>query len=154
MPVIIFRISCLGGGIFRYKERILNYLPSFYWLIALLYFLVFLFSFIENLYIANISRFLQLYIFILVLWLTVLLAIKKKLLKESKWIKVFAKYSFGIYVFHHWLTWNIVYYPPITSLLREHWFLVPLLLFMLVLVCSLTLTHFSLKTRLGRFLLI
>lgn len=74
-------------------------------------------------------------------------------LKSNDKIKNLCKYSFGIYVFHHWIAWDIVWFPPISNVLREHYVLFPLVLTIIVFSLSYLLTALSFKTRLGKYLL-
>ena len=70
-----------------------------------------------------------------------------------RWMEIVAKYSFGIYVFHQWIIWNVTRYSPMQSIIQEHYILFPITLYVCVFTSSLLLTHLSLKTRLGRYLL-
>lgn len=74
--------------------------------------------------------------------------------KYNNSVEVVGKYSFGVYVFHQWIIWNVTRYPRMSPFMSEHYILFPLLLFITVFFVSMLLTHFSLKTRIGRFLLL
>lgn len=67
------------------------------------------------------------------------------------------KYSFGIYVFHQWIIWNITRIPFIISyiqpLMIEHDILFPLVLYIIIFLFSMLLTKISIKTKLGKYLL-
>lgn len=69
------------------------------------------------------------------------------------WMEIVAKYSFGVYVFHQWIIWNVTRYEPMQPLIREHYVLFPIVLFICVFSISMLLTHLSIKTRVGRYLL-
>lgn len=69
------------------------------------------------------------------------------------WIDVIAKYSFGVYVFHQWIIWNVTHYEPMQPIIRDHYVLFPLILYVCVFIICIFLTHISLKTRVGRYLL-
>ena len=69
------------------------------------------------------------------------------------WIKKISMYSFGIYVFHEWFLWNVAHIEQIHPFIIEHQILYPLIMFVSVLCISILLTKYSLKTKLGRFLL-
>ena len=83
-----------------------------------------------------------------------LLIIVNKIIKEPPlWLKMISKYSFGIFVFHQWIIWNVTRWDPMSVIIDDHYILFPLLLFMVVFSISLVLTHYSLKTQVGRYLL-
>jgi hypothetical protein len=67
------------------------------------------------------------------------------------------KYSFGIYVFHQWIIWELTRTECIIDKLQpvfiEHDVLSPMILFVCVVIVSFTFTHFSLKTKIGKSLL-
>lgn len=69
------------------------------------------------------------------------------------WIKTISKYSFGIFVFHQWIIWNVTRWDRMSVIINEHYVLFPILLFISVFSVSFLLTHFLLETKVGRFLL-
>lgn len=73
--------------------------------------------------------------------------------EPPKWIKTISIYSFGIFVFHQWIIWNVTRYSLMSEIMNEHYILFPLLLFISVFAISFCLTHLSLKTKVGRYLL-
>lgn len=68
-----------------------------------------------------------------------------------------AECSFGIYVIHSIILWNISHYPPILKytapILEGHYIIAPVLLFVIVFFLSWGLTVLLLKTRVGKYLL-
>lgn len=64
------------------------------------------------------------------------------------------KYSFGIYVFHQWIIWNITRWHGTSSLMNEHYVIFPLILFITVFAISYYLSVFLCKTKVGRYLLL
>lgn len=89
-----------------------------------------------------------------VLFIWALLIVANKIKKEPPlWLKTISNYSFGIFVFHQWIVWNVTRYSPISKIMNDHYILFPLLLFFSVFAISFVLTHLSLKTKLGRYLL-
>ena len=83
-----------------------------------------------------------------------LLIVVDRIMKEpSTWIKKISTYSFGIFVFHQWIIWNVTRYSPMSEIINEHYILFPLLLYVSVFAISFLLTHLSLKTKVGRYLL-
>jgi len=140
----------LGGCIFMFKDKYKDINVGIIWGVYVILFLINLIS------LPIISRFcssLQTYVFSFALWITITQLIEDGKLQNNKKIKDLCKYSFGIYVFHHWLAWDIVWFPPILNVLRDHYFLFPLLLTVVVFALSYFLTEMSFKTRLGKYLL-
>lgn len=78
--------------------------------------------------------------------------------KTNEIINTFSKYSFGVYVFHQWIIWNLTREPHclniVQPLLNEYYIIAPIIMFVSVLGISLLLTHLSLKTRVGKYLLL
>lgn len=78
--------------------------------------------------------------------------------KISNVISVFSKYSFGIYVFHQWILWNLTREPHCLSivkpLLETHYVTAPIILVITVFAVSWLLTHYSLKNKSRTILLI
>lgn len=76
---------------------------------------------------------------------------------QSKPIQILNQYSFGIYVFHQWILWNVSHIPYTRDGLRPfvetHYFIAPICIVIMVLFLSMILTHYSLKTKIGRYLL-
>lgn len=68
-------------------------------------------------------------------------------------LEIIDKCSFGIYVFHQWIIWNITRSEWSHVYIQEHYILFPIILFFSVTLISLALTRLSLKTRVGKFLL-
>lgn len=77
--------------------------------------------------------------------------------KSAAIISLFSKLSFGIYVFHQWLIWNLTREPHCLNYLRplmeKHYVLEPILMVIVVFSISSILTFGALKTKLGKFLL-
>lgn len=73
-------------------------------------------------------------------------------------IEKISRYSFGIYVFHLYIIWNITRVPVIVDYLKpwmvNHFILFPIALFIVVLSVSYWLTGLSLKTKIGRYFLL
>ena len=72
-------------------------------------------------------------------------------------VEKIAKCSFGIYVLHHTVLWNLVSYPSVSiitiPILEKHYIISPILLCIVVFVLCLFLTDVLLRSKTGRFLL-
>lgn len=79
------------------------------------------------------------------------------LFAKSKPIRVLNQYSFGIYVFHQWILWNASHIPftrdGIRPFVETHYIIAPICIIVAVLALSMVLTHYSLKTKVGRYLI-
>lgn len=68
-----------------------------------------------------------------------------------------ARCSFGIYVIHSILLWNISHFPPILEytgpILEGHYVIAPITLFVIVFIISWGITLLLLKTKVGKYLL-
>lgn len=85
------------------------------------------------------------------------LTMGERLLKLCHPLIVLSKYSFGIYIFHHWVATSIIHHAAklcsLETWAAHHLILFPLCLTIIVFLVSLFLTHYSTKTKLGRILL-
>ena len=75
----------------------------------------------------------------------------------QKIIRAIARYSFGIYVFHHIILWDLVHIPSCAQLvvpfIEEHYIISPILLFVFAMGLSMVLTWLCQKTKVGKYLL-
>ena len=139
-----------GERIFMYRCKLKEFKTSLVWAGYVMMFIV---SCIGLPFISKMCSFFQAYFFSYALWITVINLIDKDVLRNGTKIKKLCKYSFGIYVFHHWLAWDIVWFPPVSEMLRNHYILFPLLLTIIVFISSYLLSVLSFKVKLGRYLL-
>lgn len=77
--------------------------------------------------------------------------------RVRKVIDVFSKYSFGIYVFHQWIIWNLTREPHLLSyvkpILESHYVCAPVALSIFIFLLCFLITHVVQKTKVGRYLL-
>ncbi len=77
--------------------------------------------------------------------------------KVWKLVEKISCYSFGIYVFHQYILWNVTRIPDSINYIRpymeNHYVLFPILMYISVLSVSFLVTQLSLKTEVGRYLL-
>lgn len=71
----------------------------------------------------------------------------------NRTITTFSKYSFGIFVFHEWLSWDLYHFQPLYDVFTQAPILYAFIFTILDFIVSITLTHYCLKTRIGKFLL-
>jgi fucose 4-O-acetylase-like acetyltransferase len=120
-------------------------------------FLFMVFLLLLNIHVRFISFFVErlyCYIFILYLYCIICELLKNNIIKPSIIIDKLCRYSFGIYVFHEWLSWDFYHIHVVQLLLKEYTFAWALI-FLIILFCfSFILTHLFLKTRIGRYLIL
>ena len=150
-----FSYFALGGAIFNYKQKIFQWLQSKVLIVAGVYTGLWLLNISGIHIISRIAFSFQCYLFVIFLWIIVMKLINLSYLKQSKRLTQLCDCSFGIYVFHHWIAWNIVWYPPVSLFLRRDYNYVwlPLIMTPLIFGISYFVTKLLLKTRIGNFLL-
>lgn len=85
--------------------------------------------------------------------------ISERIAKSKMWpvLDKISIYSFGVYVFHQWIVWNVTRTPLVVNAIRpameSHYILFPMCFYFLVFGVSMGLTGLSLKTSIGRYLL-
>lgn len=72
---------------------------------------------------------------------------------DYKWLQTLCTYSFGIYVFHEWLSWDLYHIPVILDLFKSAPVLFASIFSVIDFTISYYLTHFLLKTKVGAYLL-
>lgn len=81
----------------------------------------------------------------------------QQILYSNKWrreIRCISDCSFGIYIFHHVIIWNISHWNRMYNIIERHYILFPIVLFLFAFLLSWYLTQLCLKTKIGRFLLV
>lgn len=75
----------------------------------------------------------------------------------QKTVDTISKYSFGVYVLHQWIIWNLTREPHLLSyvkpMLEQHYIVAPIIACIAIFGICLILTHFICKTRVGRYFL-
>ena len=76
----------------------------------------------------------------------------------QKTIDIFSKYSFGIYVLHQWIIWNLTREPHllfyVKPLLEQHYISAPIIMATSIFLLCFALTHVLCKTKVGRYFLL
>ena len=77
--------------------------------------------------------------------------------KVKNGLERIAKYSFGIYVFHHLILWDVIHVDIVSKyvlpLCETHYILMPIVMFIVAFGLSYILTGLSLQTKVGKYLL-
>lgn len=84
-------------------------------------------------------------VFDLMLYYFVTWFIEKGYIKENKSVGVISQYSFGIYVFHHWIAWNLYHVEIIIESFKSSYLFYALLYTILIFIVSFYFTKYSLK---------
>lgn len=77
----------------------------------------------------------------------------RNILANSNWLNKFCLYSFGVYVFHEPIAWNCYHNEFLLRIFRESPILYSIAFTIIVFGVCYVLTHYCLKTKLGKFLL-
>ena len=144
MVVYFYSFFYLGFLVFQYSDRIIPIIRKYISYLIITFLCLAFFSCMNH-HAEGISS-----VLFVILLTTVARQIKKC---PPYWMELVAKYSFGVYVFHQWIIWNITRYEPMQPIIQEYYVLFPIVLYISVFFFSLLLTHLSFKTRLGRYLL-
>lgn len=92
------------------------------------------------------------FIVLIYLWVSKLISIDW--LKPNKFIETLCIYSFGIYVFHEWISWGLYHQPFFFGLFEKYTIAYALIFTIMDFAVSFALTHFALKTKVGKYLLL
>lgn len=145
----------LFGGLFLVKGEILDkLLMNKVYLLFGAYFVSVCVFHLKIPYLSYFSERMIAYTYIIFLYYMFKSLVKKGRLKRFDLLTDFCKCSFGVYVFHHWIAWDLCWCPPLKELLIEHYLLFPTLLTLIVLPTSYFITKMALKTKVGKFLLV
>lgn len=153
-PLYYYVYFYLGFVLFKYKSILTKHRVFAFAISAVVYILTIILGGIHLDVFKSIS-----YIILLILLSNYLLIILKIDFTGRVWkmIERISIYSFGIYVFHQYFLWNLTRIPLCVNFLRpimESYFVIfPVLSFIAIFALSYILTHYSLKTKFGRYLL-
>lgn len=152
LPMYYYGYFYWGFLVYKHKEKIMLNTKKYWWLVTTLYII----SCFYTRYLLPISA----CSYILLLLAITNNSIFRKLMNIPNWSNIIyriGKYSFGIYVFHQYLLWNITRTPFTLSyvqpLMIKHDILFPIVLFAFIFLLSMALTQICIKTKIGKYLL-
>jgi len=87
------------------------------------------------------------------LFVVMLFSVVPQNIKVGKAVVKISEYSFGIYVFHEWFLWNIAHIQALHPFIISHQIVYPSIAFVSIFTLSFILTKWSMKTKVGRWLL-
>lgn len=151
MPTYYYGYFYLGFLVFKYKTEVLTMVRKYWMLLVVVYVTTILYSLHNHLLILTTLSFTLLLYYVAYMVKNSLGGAK---LLEATWVKEIEKCSFGIYVFHQWIIWNVTRYEPFQPFIGQHYILFPLTLYISVFIVSLLLTRLLVKTKIGQYLLL
>ena len=156
--VFFYFYFVLGNWIFNYRDKLFGFMKGkkaymCMFLFSLLYmawgYCVLLGGECAFVFFSSISV-----LFILLIYLLVIKLILCGCLKPNRYIDTLCTYSFGIYVFHEWISWGLYHHPFFLGLFEKYTFVYAFIFTIFDFVISIVLTHYLLKTKVGRYLLL
>lgn len=141
-----------GFWVFKNKKYV-DTLHKYLWYFVILYFFACIISMMDIYFVSKLFRILHCYMYS-VLLLIVFDTIIIRNTKISLMIETVCKLSFGIYVFHEWISWNLCHVSVVTDFLRIHYIFFPIANFASIFIMSYILTYLFIKTKIGRYLLL
>lgn len=157
--VYFYFFFVMGDWLYRYKSKLLNVLEGKRgWIILILTSIIYVgwaLGGVSNLkYVSFLGDISSPAMFIITCYLGVLKLISEEKLKPNSIIDTICIYSFGIYVFHEWLSWGLYHQPFFFDLFKQYTIVYAFVFTLLDFGVSFVLTHYSLKTKVGRYLLL
>lgn len=155
LPIYYYGYFYFGFLLRKYKQYIINDRINIYIILALILYVFF--AYFNSGYMLATKCISYFMLMLLVMNTKV---IDRILLKDEveRIIKILSKYSFGIYVFHQWIIWNLTREPHcllyIKPLLNNHYIIAPIIMVFLVYFISLMFTKFLIRTKIGQYLLL
>lgn len=149
--MLYYGFFVFGGLVFRLDKKVNYKVCAISYII--LYIVVFLFSSLHIYLLSFLLNKISSLIYVLALYYFIAYLVNKNVLIENKLVNNVCTYSFGIYVFHHWIAWNFYHFKIISSYLLKNQFILPFFSTVIIFLISYYLTKISLKTKIGRILL-
>lgn len=153
--IFFYAFFVMGDVVFKNKEKIkLVYNSKWLYLISILYFFWVLGSLLGIQYISGLLSIGCSFFFIVLLYSWINKLIDTGIIKPNNYIDTLCVYSFGIYVFHEWLSWGLYHQPFFFNLFEQYTIAYAFVFTIVDFVISFTLTHYALKTKVGKYLLL
>lgn len=151
----------LGSWMFKYKNILINCMKQRSAFVSLFLFSIFYVVWGYGMliwnninYVSSILNTARPLLFILLIYLLVIKLILCGYLKPNRYIDTLCTYSFGIYVFHEWISWGLYHHPFFLGLFEKYTFAYAFIFTIFDFVISFVLTHYLLKMKVGRYLLL
>ena len=157
--VFFYFYFVLGDWIFKYKDNLEDFVSGrrgWLWLFSslIIYVLWVTGSLMQIKYFSGLLAITTSVVFIVLIYLWVSKLISVELLKPNKFIDTLCVYSFGIYVFHEWISWGLYHHPFFFGLFEKYTIVYAMIFTIVDFAVSFVLTHFALKTKVGKYLLL
>ena len=157
LPVYYYCYFYMGFLVFENKNELLKFLEKKWIWVLLLHAIIVAVTFFANRYYGCRDHLIlfRSATFILLLFYIANLPLVQKKFYDSKFVMIISQYSFGIYVFHQYIIWQLTraHIEWFDHLVTDYYLFFPIVFYVLVFSFSTLLTHLCLKTKIGRFLL-
>ena len=161
LAIFFYPWFVLGSWVFKYKDQLFGYMKKKKAFVYLFLFFIFYMVWGYGMLIWNnvnvvllILKTFRPLLFILLIYLLVIKLILCGCLKPNRYIDTLCTYSFGIYVFHEWISWGLYHHPFFLGLFEKYTFIYAFIFTIFDFVISFELTHYLIKTKVGRYLLL
>ena len=148
--VYFYAFFVLGDWLYKYLDKLNGHGIKLYFLLFFMYITMFYLVEVHNIIFlkgfASVPYIVLVFLFFYGLY-------EKGLLIDKKWLDTFCKYSFGVYVFHEPLAWICYHQDNLLAYYRLYPLLYSISFTLIVFMFCFTLTHFCLKTKIGKYLL-
>lgn len=155
--VFFYLYFVMGSFLYKNKEQLLTFSkekPVILLILIGAYLFWVAASFLKIKYISAALAISTSIFFIVLLHLWVLRFVEKGILRPNKFIDTLCVYSFGIYVFHEWLSWGLYHQPFFFNLFEQYTIAYAFVFTIVDFAISFILTHYALKTKVGKYLLL
>lgn len=153
--VFFYAFFVMGDVVFKNKEKIkLVYNGKWLHLITIVYLLWVSGSLLGIKYVSGLLSIGCSFFFIIILYSWVNKLIDEDIIHPNKFIDTLCVYSFGIYVFHEWLSWGLYHQSFFFNLFEQYTIAYAFVFTIVDFAISFILTHYALKTKVGKYLLL
>lgn len=155
--IFFYLYFVMGGTLYNNKEYLLNSMnknKKLIYLLTILFFILVSLSLLRIRYLSFILHISTSALFIVLIYIWSLRLINDGYLRQNKYIDTLCVYSFGIYVFHEWISWGFYHQPYSFKIFEQYPIAYALVFTLLDFAASVVLTHYSLKTKVGKYLLL
>lgn len=155
--VFFYLYFVMGDLLYKNKGRLLTFAKEKQVLLLLLtgvYLFWVIASFLKIKYVSAALTISTSVFFVVLIYLWVVKFVDKGTLKPNKFIDTLCVYSFGIYVFHEWLSWGLYHQPFFFNLFEQYTIAYAFVFTLVDFAISFILTHYALKTKVGKYLLL
>lgn len=155
--VFFYVYFVMGDVLYKNKENLLDFVRKgerFLWILSFIYCLWVVGSFLKVPILSGLLYISTSVFFIVLIFLWAIKLIDKGYLQPNRYVDTLCTYSFGIYVFHEWLSWGLYHQPFFFNLFEQYTIAYAFVFTFVDFAVSFFLTHYALKTKVGKYLLL